>query len=90
MGQIFLGGKGASESDGRAEEAEKAFADVDAAELFRVLAGEGEAGADVVIGGDFFEDAGLAFVGVEVGDVGKKVGDDSGARAELNMRSASG
>ena len=66
LGRIFLRGEGAAEDDGRAEEAEVGFGNVDAVDLLGNGAGEVEAGTTEVVGGDVLKDAGLGFPGVEV------------------------
>ena len=52
VGGVFLGREGAAEDDGRAEEAKYRSVDVDAVDLLRVIAGDIEAGAAEVVGGD--------------------------------------
>ena len=60
-------GEGAAQDDGRAEESEVGFADVDAVDLLGVVAGEVEAGTAEVVGRDVLKDAGLRLPVVEVG-----------------------
>ena len=66
VGGIFLGREGAAQHDGRAEEAEVGFRDVDAVNLLGDGAGEVEAGTAEVVGGDILNDAGLGSPGIEV------------------------
>ena len=66
-GGVFLGREGAAEDDGRAEEAEIRFGDVNAVDLFRDLAGEIKVGTTEVVGGDVLENAGLSAPVVEFG-----------------------
>ena len=66
VGGVFLRCEGAAEHDGRAEEAEVGFGDVDAVDLLGNGAGEVEAGTAEVVGGDILKDAGLGSPGVEV------------------------
>ena len=91
VGRIFLGGEGAAEDDGRAEEAEVGFGDVDAVDLLGNGAGEVEAGTAEIVGGDILKDAGLGFPGVEVDRRGRR-GCCPAAKVFMNctMRSGSG
>ena len=66
VGGIFLGGEGAAEDDGRAEEPEVRFGNVDAVDLLGNGAGEVEAGTTEIVGSDILKDAGLGFPVVEV------------------------
>ena len=66
VGSLFLGGEGAAEDDGRAEEAEVGFGNVDAVDLLGNDAGEVEARATEIVGGDVLKDAGLGFPDVVV------------------------
>ena len=63
---VFLRREGAAEHDGRAEEAEVGFGDVDTVDLLGNGAGEIEAGTTEVVGGDVLKDAGLRSPVVEV------------------------
>ena len=67
VGGILLRREGAAEDDGRAEEAEVGFRDVDAVDLLRDGAGEVEAGTAEVVGGDVLEDFGLFAPEIELG-----------------------
>ncbi len=66
VGRVFLRREGAAQHDGRAEEAEVGFGDVDAVDLLGTSAGEIEAGTPEVVGGNVLKDAGLCSPGVEV------------------------
>ena len=71
VGGVFLRREGAAEHDGRAEEAEVGFGDVDAVDLLGDGAGEVEAGTAEVVRGDVLKDAGLRSPGIEVGRGGR-------------------
>ncbi len=72
LGESSCGGEGAAEHDGRAEEPEVGFGDVDAVDLLGNGAGEVEAGTAEVVRGDILKDAGLGSPGIEVDRGGRR------------------
>ena len=88
VGRVFLRGEGAAQHDGRAKEAEVGFADVDAVDLLGMVAGEVEAGAAEVVGGDVLKDAGLLPPVVELG--GRSGGSFALGRCEQELDDAVG
>jgi hypothetical protein len=90
VGSIFLGGEGAAEDDGRAEEAKVRFRNVDAVDLLRNDAGEVEARTTEIVGSDILKDAGLGSPYVVV--IGELMGPLPWGKVFMNctMRSGSG